>query len=137
MNEKRHLSRIIAMQTLFALQFSSEKNIQKQMEKALSLAETPLEDIQFSEKLIQGVLQHQEEILPLLSKHTKDKSLDKLDTLSLSILLLGTYELLFDENKQPMPVILNEAIELAKEYGKESSPALINAILSKISLEKR
>lgn len=57
--------------------------------------------------------------------------IDKINKVDLAILRLGVYELLI-EAKEPPKVIIDEAIELAKEYGGENSPAFINGALGKV-----
>lgn len=57
--------------------------------------------------------------------------IDKINKIDLSILRLGVYEIKI-EKKQPPKVIIDEAIELAKEYGGDSSPAFINGALGKL-----
>lgn len=57
--------------------------------------------------------------------------IDKINKVDLAILRLATYELLVAK-KEPPKVIIDEAIELAKEYGGESSPSFINGALGKI-----
>jgi len=59
-------------------------------------------------------------------------SIDKINRIDLAILRLAVYELLV-EKTQPVKVILDEAIELAKEYGGDSSPSFINGALGKIT----
>ncbi len=61
-------------------------------------------------------------------------SIDKINKIDLAILRLATYELLFDKTI-PAKVVVDEAVELAKEYGSESSPSFINGALGKIILE--
>lgn len=60
-------------------------------------------------------------------------SIDKINKVDLAILRLAVYELLV-EKTQPTKVIIDEAVELAKEYGGESSPAFINGALGNIKL---
>lgn len=60
-------------------------------------------------------------------------SIDKINKVDLSVLRLAVYELLV-EKKQPPKVIIDEAIELAKEYGGDSSPSFVNGALGNIKL---
>ena len=57
--------------------------------------------------------------------------IDKINKIDLAILRLATYELMIAK-KEPPKVVIDEAIELAKEYGGESSPAFINGALGKV-----
>ena len=79
----------------------------------------------------QEIMKHQK----LLDKNIKDAApefpIDKINKVDLAILRLATYELLIVK-REPPKVIIDEAIELAKEYGGENSPAFINGALGKI-----
>lgn len=70
-----------------------------------------------------------------ISKAASQFSIDKINKADLAILRLAVYELLV-EKKQPRKVIIDEAIELAKEYGGESSPSFINGALGNIDVTK-
>lgn len=60
-------------------------------------------------------------------------SIDKINKVDLAILRLAVYELLV-EKTQPVKVIIDEAVELAKEYGGDSSPSFVNGALGNIKL---
>ena len=77
------------------------------------------------------VLKYQEIIDKSISDAAPDYPIDKINKTDLAILRLATYELIISK-KEPPKVILDEAIELAKEYGGDSSPAFINGALGKI-----
>lgn len=57
--------------------------------------------------------------------------IDKINKVDLAILRLGVYELSYDK-KQPQKVVIDEAIELAKEFGNDASPAFVNGALGKL-----
>ena len=57
---------------------------------------------------------------------------DRLDRVDRAILRLGSYELLFDEST-PNPVVINEAIELARAFGTTDSPGFVNGVLDQIA----
>ena len=80
----------------------------------------------------QTILQHQKEIDILIQKAASDFPIDKINKIDLAILRLAVYELAF-KKKEPKNVIIDEAIELAKEYANDTSPAFINGVLSHIS----
>lgn len=67
-----------------------------------------------------------------ITKFAPKWPIDKINRVDLSILRLSIWEILFSENKTPPKVIIDEAIEIAKEYGNESSSAFINAVLGSI-----
>lgn len=77
------------------------------------------------------ILKHKEEVDALIHKAAPEFPIDKINKVDLSILRLAVYELTI-EKKEPPKVIIDEAIELAKEYGGETSPAFINGALGEI-----
>ena len=79
------------------------------------------------------ILPHMEIIDKKIESAAPEFSIDKINKTDLAILRLAVYELLI-EKTQPTKVIIDEAIELAKEYGGDSSPAFINGALGNIKL---
>lgn len=77
------------------------------------------------------ILSYKKEIDILLKKYAQKFPIENVSKVDLSILYLTVYELLF-EKKEPPKVIIDEAVELAKELGGERSYAFVNAILGKI-----
>jgi N utilization substance protein B len=77
------------------------------------------------------ILDHEKMIDEFIHKAAPDFPIDKINKIDLAILRLATYELFIDK-KEPQKVIIDEAIELAKEYGGETSPAFINGALGNI-----
>ena len=77
------------------------------------------------------IVESQTKIDKLIKKAAPQFSLDKINKIDLSILRLAIYELFIDKT-QPPSVIIDEAIELAKEYGGETSPGFINGALGKL-----
>ena len=83
-------------------------------------------------KQAQGILKEKEFIDKKIENAAPDFGTDKINKVDLSILRLAIFELLI-EKKQPPKVIIDEAIELAKEYGGETSPSFINGALAHIT----
>ena len=77
------------------------------------------------------ILKHLEDIDKNISTAAPEFPIDKINKVDLAILRLAVYELLVAK-KEPPKVIIDEAIELAKEYGGENSPAFINGALGKV-----
>lgn len=111
--DPRHVHRQRIIQTLFATTFAPQ-DIQDPKTKAI------LENITLLDKTI-------EHIAP-------EFPISKLNKIDLAILRLGSYELMI-EKTQPPKVIIDEAIELAKEFGGPSSPGFINGALGKLLKE--
>jgi len=84
-------------------------------------------------KETKDILAQKEKIDTLIEKAAPDFPIDKINKVDLAILRLGVYELLAKD--APHKVIIDEAAELAKEYGGETSPAFINGALGKVIQE--
>lgn len=86
----------------------------------------------FCQKLIDGILPDKiKEIDVLLQQHAQNYALERLSAVDRNILRLALYELLSKE-ETPIPVIINEAISIAKKYGTEQSGRFVNGILDEI-----
>lgn len=79
----------------------------------------------------QGILENLEELDKRIQEAAPEYPLDKINRVDLAILRLATWELLI-ERKEPINVIIDEAIELAKEFAGDTSPAFVNGALGKI-----
>ena len=95
-----------------------------------------LEDTHLLFRLLQGAQEHLKEIDTLIEKCAPEWPLDQIAGIDRSILRLGVYELLFgDYDEVPPKVAINEAIELAKNFGGENSYRFINGVLGTIYKE--
>ncbi|MCW1360385.1 transcription antitermination factor NusB [Campylobacter sp. US33a] len=81
----------------------------------------------FTLSLYQGVFENLETIDKKLSMYLNEKELQRLGIIERSILRLGAYELLFSQTDKA--IVINEAIELAKELGSDNAPKFINGVL--------
>lgn len=90
-----------------------------------------LEDKGFVDELVDGVKKHMEEINATIVKYAPEWPLDQITIVDRNILRLGIYELKYSENI-PAKVAINEAIELAKNFGGESSGKFVNGVLGAI-----
>jgi len=72
----------------------------------------------------------------IVALHAPKWPVDKINRVDLSILRLAIFELLFSQQLTPPKVIIDEAIEIGKEYGNESSGSFINAVLGSILKDK-
>lgn len=84
-----------------------------------------------SDPLALAVLGRQEFIDGVIAKCAPQWPIGKLNRIDLAILRLAVYEMLVDK-KEPVKVIIDEAVELAKEFGSESSPSFINGVLGAV-----
>lgn len=86
----------------------------------------------FCQELLEGILAGKlTEIDKLIQDHAKNYQLDRLSAVDRNILRLALYELLSHQGT-PTPVIINEAISIAKKYGTEQSGRFVNGVLDQI-----
>lgn len=86
----------------------------------------------FAERLAEGAEQHEAEIDAQIEKNIRGWKMNRLSKVSLSLLRLAIYEILF-EDEIPVSVSINEAVELAKVYGNEKDASYVNGVLSSIA----
>jgi N utilization substance protein B len=93
-------------------------------------------DMPFMEKLLDGVLQKQSELDLVIEKAAPEWPIDRIAPVDRNILRLGLFELLFSDRKEvPAKVAINEAIELAKQFGGENSSKFVNGVLGAVYKE--
>ena len=80
---------------------------------------------------VNGIAKNKEKILELISQNLKEKwDISRVSKINLTLLKLATYEIMYTE--LPYKVVVNEAVEIAKKYGDDTSPAFINGVLANI-----
>jgi transcription antitermination protein NusB len=89
--------------------------------------------VTFALALFDGSQTHREEVDKLISNTAENWRLTRMMPVDRNVLRLGTFELLHGPEQAPAPVVINEAIELARRFGTADSPAFVNGILDKIS----
>jgi len=131
----RHLSRSIVLQTLFEKDFNDfdDSKVNSIVKKNLEEFALGLEDSTFVNELIKGVLKNQNKIDKVIEKAAPEWPLAQISGVDRNVLRIGLYELLFG-NKEEVPpkVAINEAIELAKAFGGESSGKFVNGVLGTV-----
>ena len=86
----------------------------------------------YADALVRGVNEHMATIDERIVAASKNWRLSRMSRVDRNLLRLGTYELMFRPDV-PRPVILDEAVELAKSFGSEESPRFVNGVLDKIA----
>src|SRR3989338_4040603 len=129
----RHLARTIAMQTLYMWDFNDqkEKNLEALVKKNLAEFAPGFDDEEFSLQTVRGVVKNLGTIDGYISKYAPDWPLEQITTVDRNIMRVCIYEMLFNKDI-PERVAINEAIEIAKAYGGESSGKLVNGVLGAI-----
>jgi N utilization substance protein B len=128
---RRHKGRTLAMQALFELDTAGHEP-EKSLDLLLEGLETSPEARKFASELVKGVLANRERIDEVIKETAPVFPLDQIAVVDRNILRLAIYEILID-NSVPMRAAINEAVELAKEYGGENSPKFINGVLGSVS----
>lgn len=134
----RHLSRSIVLQTLFEWDFNKfpPDSIQKILEENIQTLAEGLENKNYPKKLLDGILQNWDKINKLIEKSAPEWPLEQINIIDRNVLRIGIYELVFG-NKEEVPpkVAINEAVELAKVFGGDSSRKFVNGVLGTIYKE--
>ncbi len=134
----RHLSRSIVLQSLFEWDLNAlERKVVFEVlnRNVVEFAENKT-DLPFMEKLLDGVMAKQPELDLVIEKAAPEWPIDRISPVDRNILRLGLYELLFSERKEvPAKVAINEAIELAKQFGGDNSSRFINGVLGAVYKE--
>lgn len=134
----RHLSRSIAMQSLYEWDFRGRDNnfLQEIIERNTKEFGPGAESVDFVKNLIQGVLDHIGELDQIIEKAAPQWPLDQIAIVDRNVLRLGIYELLFGNREEvPPKVAINESIELAKTFGGDASGKFVNGVLGTIYRE--
>lgn len=134
----RHKSRIIAFQALYSWDVSGEP-IENLLKFSWIDSKEKLEesDLTFSRLLIAGTIENLEQIDKLIKSHLSENwTFDRLNKVTLAILRISIYSIIFQQDIAPS-IVIDEAISLSKDFGPEDSFKFINAMLDKISKEQK
>lgn len=134
MSSFRRSARIAVMQTLFAHETHEGQEPLQLLEYIIAEYPKNQDILEFARTTLKGVTDHREEILPKIKEFAVEWPLEKIAPVDRAILEIGVYEMLYSSDVPPI-VAINEAIEIAKDYGDTNAPKFINGVLSKI-LEK-
>ena len=134
----RHLARSVVLQTLFEWDTSnlSEAAAVEALQRNVEEFGGDDTDRPFMEALQHGVLAKRADLDLVITKAAPDWPLDRIAPVDRNILRIGLYELLFaDRTQVPAKVAINEAIELAKVFGGDSSGRFVNGVLGAVYKE--
>lgn len=138
MASNRHLGRIVALQTLFELDFrqaldDAKTDVTEVSERNLAQYEA-IEDHGFVKKLIVGVREKQEEIDGIIAPAAPEWPVEQIARVDKIVLRIAIFELLYDK-EVPSKVAINEAVELAKAFGGPNSSKFVNGVLGTVYKE--
>jgi len=133
----RHLARSTVLQALYEWDFGGQKTSPEETLKRDSAEFAPgAENDKFMKNLLDGVIEKQKDLDNIISTAAPEWPIEKIAVLDRNILRIGLYELLFaDRREVPPKVAINEAIELAKKFGGETSGKFINGVLGAVYKE--
>jgi N utilization substance protein B len=128
----RHLARSIVLQSLYEWDFNKSKDLDSGnlLERNIAEFGSGLDEIDFMRNLSKGISEHRLQIDEIIKKSAPEWPIEQITIVDRNVLRMGIYELLFGDKKEvPPKVAINEAIELAKSYGGESSGRFVNGVL--------
>lgn len=134
----RKVAREVAFKIIFELAFQHDEEATKLFKKMLEASEEKYEiteeDNVYVNEIITGIQENEASIDEKIKSHLKDWSFERISKVDIAILRLAIYEIVYRQDI-PCKVSVNEAVELAKIFSEDSSPAFINGILAEILKE--
>ena len=136
MSSSRRKGRIVIFQSIYESDMTSHSLIGsfENISKKEKLSE---KNIDFCLSIVKGIIDHQENIIAKIQDKATQFPIEQVAKVDLAILKLAVYEIIFQKDKEPVEVVINEAIEIAKAYGSNSSGAFINGVLAGIFNEEK
>lgn len=134
----RHLSRSVVLQSLFEWDCRGQVDSEASaiVERNAKEFAPGMGDVSFIEALLKGILAKKANLDEIIEKAAPDWPIDKISPVDRNVLRLGLYELIFaDRAEVPAKVAINEAIELAKTFGGETSGRFVNGVLGAVYKE--
>jgi N utilization substance protein B len=126
----RHLSRMIAMQTLYEWDFRADSDVSEVENRNINEYDDKCEK-EFVHLLVDGVVAGKEELDKVVDESAPEWPVDQISLIDKTILRIAIYEL-FNLKDVPPKVAINEAVELSKEFGGESSSKFVNGVLGTV-----
>lgn len=133
----RHLVRTIVLQSLYEWDFyNKKKDLISILERNLKEFGIGIDEPEFAWQILKGLISHLKEIDNYIKKYAYQWPLEKISLIDRNVLRIGIYELVYSDKKEiPSKVAINEAIEIAKNFGGENSSKFINGVLGAIYKE--
>jgi len=127
----RRRARAIALQALYEVD-SVGHDVEGTLNHLLANVELPEENAAFVCEIVNGVIQNREEIDQNIKNFAPAWPVEQIPVIDRNILRLAIFEILLD-NKVPVKVAINEAVELAKTFGSDNSARFVNGVLGSVS----
>lgn len=134
MASNRHLGRIIALQTLYEVEFrqqcsDAKANLDEVLQRNIERYEETIDDKEFILQLTHGVADNLQQLDEFIRPLAPEWPLEQIARIDRCILRIGVYELMHSQASVPPKVAINEAVELAKSFGSDNSSKFINGVL--------
>lgn len=126
----RHRARIVALQALFEIDIAHH-DADAVLQQCFAAKPLPEAGRDFTCKLVQGILEHLAELDALIQGNAPEWPLDQVSIIDRNILRMAIFEFVI-EGSTPVKVAINEAVELAKLFGSDSSGRFVNGVLGTI-----
>jgi len=133
----RHLARSIVLQSLFEWDFYKRNpDLKEILKRNIEKFGGNFDEVKFAESLTEGVVKHLQKIDEIIQQSAPERPLSQLGLVDRNVLRIGLFELLYGDKKEvPPKVAINEAIELGKTFGGESSGKFVNGVLGTVYKE--
>lgn len=118
-------------QMLFLIEFHSEEELPQQLKYFIGEEEENIRDISYIQHKFDDITARIHEIDTIINEVAKGWKTTRMGKVDLTLIRLAVYEIRFEEDI-PAGVAINEAVELAKKYGTDDTPAFVNGILAKV-----
>jgi N utilization substance protein B len=130
----RHLARSIVLQSLYEWDFGNRtRDLVKIVERNMEEFGPGINEPEFVWKMVHGIIEHLGQIDEVIGTSAVQWPFDQIALVDRNVLRIGVYELLYvDKDEVPYKVAINEAIELAKNYGGVNSGKFINGVLGTV-----
>lgn len=129
----RRRARAIALQALYELE-STRHAVAEVLAERLAAQPLNAEGEAFAREVVAGVLANAPALDELIQRHAPEWPLDQMAIIDRTILRIALWE--FGPSRQtPVKVAINEAVELAKEFGSDSAPRFVNGVLGAVAAE--
>ena len=127
----RHQQRIWSLQILYSIDLKNKFNLENAEKEIKNIKEKNklMEKKYYFEKLVIGIVEDRNNLDKYINEKAVDWTIERMAVIDRNILRLSLYEM--EEDLVPVGVAINEAVELAKEYGDDKSSGFINGILAR------
>ncbi len=126
----RHQARVITLQSLFEIDCAGHNPVAV-IEQRLDEAGLPEPGAVFARELVMGVSSHQEELDALIKRYAPEWPVEQIAIVDRNVLRISIYEITMRQDT-PIKVAINEAVELAKQFGSDSSGRFVNGVLGSL-----